>query len=212
MVSSTLLAVAGLVGALVAMMVDGRRAVTIAAAALGAGLLPTAAVLGVGFAVPLLAGSVVAAVAAAWIARRVAMHLPWVAGLDPLVPAFAPARQLFGPRSARATAAALAVPAASWISFNVPFGQTTTVTAVLFPMAYAWICGGLRLVVARTVEDIIVGGVMMAMATASTWLLRGGGDAAVAAAAAAVVPLASGIAGWLAGRHQRRPAMTGDPA
>ncbi|MBV8199604.1 MAG: hypothetical protein JOZ15_03165, partial [Acidobacteria bacterium] len=127
MVSEPLLSLAGVVAAAVAIMVDGRRAVLIATVAVAAGLAPTIAVTsGPGalraVAVPAAVG-VAGGAASGWAARR----SPWVAGLDPNIPAFAPMHGLFGPRSARAFAGALAVPIASWVSFNVPIGEVTAV-------------------------------------------------------------------------------------
>jgi hypothetical protein len=142
-------------------------------------------------------------------ARRAARHLPWVAGLDPLIPAFAPPLRLFGPRSVRAWGAALAVPVASWVSFNVSIGAVAAVQGILFPVAYVWACGGLRLLVARTVEDLAVGVAMVGLSSATAWLIRGGPDAYVGAAALALLaPISATVAGWLGGRHARRPAAS----
>lgn len=206
MVSEPLLSLAGVAGALVAMMVDGRRAVLIAAVVVAAGLAPTVAVTSGGPALLVLvtaaAASVILGAAGRWLARR----LPWVAGLDPRIPAFASMRELFGPRSTRAFAAALAVPIASWVSFNVPIGEVTAVQGLLFPVVYIWGCGLLRVVVARTVDDLAVGLTMISLSVAAAWVLRGGSDALTGAAAAATLaPLAAAVAGWLSGRHARRP-------
>src|SRR4029077_7541809 len=104
-----------------------------------------------------------------WMGGRV---LPWLSGLDPTIPAFAPADRLFGPRSTRAFGAAAAIPVASWVSFNVPIGQiTTAVQGLLFPVAYAWTCGVVRLLVARTLADLSVGIAMVSVATGTAWLL-----------------------------------------
>ncbi|MBV8302116.1 MAG: hypothetical protein JOY68_09375 [Candidatus Dormibacteraeota bacterium] len=202
--SEPLLSAAGLLGAAVAMMVDGRRAVVVAVIAAGAGLLPSMAALGTGVGLPLVLGAMALSALAALLAHRLAQRLRWVAGLDPLVPAFAPSRQLFGPRSIRATAAALAVPAASWVSFNVPVGAVAPVVGVLFPMAYTWGCGVLRLVVARTVEDLAVGVAMIGLGGAATLLAGGGGDVWFAGFVVLLAPLAGLVAGWLSGRHERR--------
>jgi hypothetical protein len=204
----TLLGGAGLLGGAVAMMVDGRRAVMVASVATGAGLLPTLASLGSGFGLTLMLAAMAAALLAGWLARRAALSFRWVAGLDPHVPAFAPGRQLFGPRSVRAACAALAVPAASWVSFNVPLGEVATVTGLLFPMAYVWTCGAFRLVVARTVEDLAVAVAMIGLAISTTWLVRAGADLGLAGAPAALAPAAAITAGWLSGRHERRPATS----
>ncbi|MGA8523610.1 MAG: hypothetical protein WB807_11195, partial [Candidatus Dormiibacterota bacterium] len=152
-----------------------------------------------------LGTAAIAAVVLAWGGWLGGRALPWLSGLNPTIPAFAPSDRLFGPRSARAFGAAVAVPIASWVSFNVPVGQITAVEGLLFPIAYAWTCGVIRLLVARTVEDLLVGVAMVGIATGTAWLLRSGGDSfpgAVLACAAA--PLAAFLAGWLHGRSSRR--------
>ncbi|HEX6538328.1 MAG TPA: hypothetical protein VF155_04020 [Candidatus Dormibacteraeota bacterium] len=212
MVSEPLLSFAGVVAAVVAMMVDVRGATLIAVVAVTAGLAPTVALTGGGTAVLVLAVAAAAGVGGGLLGHLAARRLPWVAGLDPRVPAFAPSRQLFGPRSARAFAAALAIPIASWVSFNVPIGEVAVVQGVLFPIAYVWGCGLLRMVVGRTVADLTVGVTMIALAAAAAWLVRGGPDAlAGAAAAASLAPLAAIVSGWLSGRHARRAAPVADP-
>jgi len=206
-VSEPLLSAAGVAAAVVAILVDGRSAALVAVVVVPAGLAPTIAVTGGGPALVVLAGAAATGLVLGLAVRRVALHLPWVAGFDPLIPAFAPARGLFGPRSARAAAAAIAIPLASWVSFNVPIGEVTAITGLLFPVAYVWGCGTLRLIVARTGEDLAVGVVMIALAGAATWQLRAGTGAIVGAAGvAALAPLAVGVAEWLRGRHQLRPS------
>jgi hypothetical protein len=204
-VSAPLLSIAGVIAAVVAIMVDGRRAVAIAVVLLAAGLAPSAATFGGAPGVAVLAGCAVAAVLLAWVGWLGGRILPWLSGLDPMIPAFAPADRLFGPRSARAFGAAAAIPVASWVSFNVPVGQVTVSEGLLFPIAYAWVCGIVRLLVARTVEDLAVGVAMVGISTATAWLLRSGTDSfggAVLACLAA--PLAAFLAGWLNGRSSRR--------
>jgi hypothetical protein len=138
---------------------------------------------------------------AGWLGGRV---LPWLSGLDPTIPAFAPADRLFGPRSSRAFGAAAAIPIASWVSFNVPVGQIAVAEGLLFPIAYAWTCGVIRLLVARTVEDLSVGVAIVGIATGTAWLLRSGTDSFPGAVIACVVaPLAAFLAGWLNGRSSR---------
>lgn len=206
MVAEPLLSLAGVAAAALAMMVDVRGATLLAIVAIAAGLAPTVAVTGGGGAVLVLGVAAAAGVAGGLISHLAARRLPWVAGLDPRVPAFSPPRQLFGPRSARAFAAALAIPIASWVSFNVPIGEVTSVQGLLFPIAYVWGCGLLRMVVGRTVEDLAVGVVMLSLGGAAAWLVRGGPDAVVGAAGAATLaPLAAAVSGWLSGRHARRP-------
>jgi hypothetical protein len=205
-VSEPLVSSAGVVTAVVAVMVDGRRAVPIAAAVVALGLAPTVAVTSGPPAVLLLVVAGTCALLVALLAARAARRLPWVPGLDPEIPAFAPARRLFGRRSVRAWTAVLAIPVASWVSFNVPIGEVTAVQGILFPVAYVWACGTLRLLVARTVEDIAAGAAMIGLAAAAGWLVRGGADAyAGAMAFAGLTVLAAAIAGWLGGRYARRP-------
>ncbi|HVC41389.1 MAG TPA: hypothetical protein VND54_05380 [Candidatus Saccharimonadales bacterium] len=204
-VSAPLLSAAGVIGAAVAMMADGRRAVAIAVVFLAAGLAPTAATFGGAPGVAVIGACAIAAVVLAWAGWLGGRVLPWLSGLDPTIPAFAPSDRLFGPRSARAFGAAVAIPVASWVSFNVPVGQVTAVEGLLFPMAYAWTCGVIRLLVARTVEDLLVGVGMVGIAIGAAWLLRGGGDSFPGAVlACAVAPLAAFLGGWLHGRSSRR--------
>jgi hypothetical protein len=204
-VSAPLLAAAGVVAAVVAMMVDGRRAVAITAVFLAAGMAPTAATFGGAPGVAVLGVSGFGAVAFAWGGWAAGRRLPWIAGLDPSVPAFAPSDQLFGPRSIRAFGAAVAVPIASWVSFNVPVGQVAAVQGLLFPTAYAWTCGVIRLLLARNVEDLAVGITMVSLSTGTAWLLRSGTDSLPGAVlACALAPIVALIAGWLAGRSSRR--------
>jgi hypothetical protein len=204
-VSAPLLSAAGVIAAVIAMMVDGRRAVVIAVVFLAAGLTPTAATFGGGPGVAVLGACAIAAVLLAWAGRLGGRVLPWLSGLDPTIPAFAPSDRLFGPRSGRAFGAAVAIPVASWVSFNVPVGQIAPVEGLLFPIAYAWTCGVIRLVVARTVEDLGVGVAMVGIATGTAWLLRSGADSIPGAALACVLaPLAAFLAGWLNGRSSRR--------
>jgi hypothetical protein len=204
-VSAPLLSAAGVIAAVIAMMVDGRRAVVIAVVFLAAGLTPTAAAFGGGPGVAVLPASAIGAVLLAWAGWLGGRVLPWLSGLDPTIPAFAPSDRLFGPRSGRAFGAAVAIPVASWVSFNVPVGQITAVEGFLFPIAYAWTCGVIRLVVARTVEDLGVGVAMVGIATGTAWLLRSGADSIPGAALACVLaPLAAFLAGWLNGRSSRR--------
>ena len=206
-ISEPLTSTAGVLAAVIAVLVDGRNAVNIAILAVAAGLAPTVAVVAGPPATLVLAGAALVGVVLGRSGAGAARRLPRVAGLDPLIPAFASSRRLFGPRSVRAWGAALSVPAASWVSFNVPIGAVTTVKGVLFPVAYVWACGAVRLIAARTVEDIAVAVAMVGMGSAAAWIARGGADAyAGAAVLAALAPVAALVAGWLGGRHARRPA------
>jgi hypothetical protein len=179
--------------------------VAIAVVVMAGGMAPTAATFGGAPGVALLAATALVAVLLSWSGWAAGRLLPWVAGLDPTVPAFAPTASLFGPRSIRAFGAAVAVPIASWVSFNIPVGQVTAVQGFLFPTAYAWSCGVIRLLVARTVADLAVGVAMVSLSTGTAWLLRGGGDALPGAGlACTIAPVAALVAGWLAGRSSRR--------
>jgi hypothetical protein len=206
--SEPLLSSLGVIAVAVAMLLDSRRAVPLAATVVALGLAPSAATAAGGAGVLVLLAAATAAWLFAWIGGIAGRRLPGVRGLDPRVPAFAPARQLFGPRSQRALAAALAVPVASWIGFYVPVGEVAALQGLLFPAAYAWCCGALRFVLARTLSDLAVGTVMIGVGGATGWLIRTGPDAITGAAAvAALAPLAALVAGWLAGRRARRPAV-----
>jgi hypothetical protein len=133
-----------------------------------------------------------------------------MAGLDPVVPVVARADALFGPRSVRVAAAVLALPAASWVSFNVPVGAATTISGVLFPAALVWGCSAMRLLTARTLVDLAVGVAGVGVSGAAASLVAGGvGTLAVAAAAASLAPAAALTAGWLSGRHAA--AAAGSP-
>src|ERR1039457_1115395 len=204
--SAALLSAAGVIGAVVAMMVDGRRAVAIAVVFLAAGLAPTAATFGGAPGVAVLGACAIAAVLLALAGSIAGRILPWLSGLDPTIPAFAPSDRLFGPRSSPAFGAAAAIPVTSWVSFNVPIDQiTTAVQGLLFPIAYAWTCGVIRLLVARTLEDLAVGVAMVSVPTGTAWLLRSGNDSFPGSVlACSVGPLAAFLAGWLHGRSSRR--------
>lgn len=209
MVSEPLLSLAGVAAAVVAIMIDTRGGTLVALVAVAAGLGPTVALTGGGAAVLMLVIAAAAGVGGGIASRLAARSLPWVAGLDPRVPAFAPSRQLFGPRSLRAFAAALAIPIASWVSFNVPIGEVAVVQGILFPIAYVWGCGLLRMVAGRTVQDLAIGVTMIALGGAAAWLIRGGADAvAGATASASLAVLAAVVSGWLAGRHERRAPVS----
>jgi hypothetical protein len=210
-ISAPLISAVGVLAAVIAMMVDGRRAVAIAVAVVSVGMIPSAAIFGGAPGVAVLGAAAVAGVLLAWAGWAGGRLLPWVAGLDPIVPAFAPPDRLFGPRSVRAFGAAVAVPIASWVSFNIPVGQVAVVEGLLFPTAYTWCCGLIRLVVARTVEDLAVGAAMVSLSSGTAWLLRSGTDSLPGAViACAVAPAAALTAGWLAGRSARRPQPSGE--
>jgi hypothetical protein len=202
--SQALIATIAFFGGLVAAMVDGRRAVRVAAAAAGLGLAPAAAAVGGSPAalVPSLAG--LAALLLGGVALRAAVALRWVPGLDPAVPVVAPPAALFGPRSVRAVGAALALPAASWVSLNVQVGGAATAHGAVFAAAYVWFTGCLRLLRARALDDLACGAAAVGLAAATGWILEAGpGAIPEASAAAGLAPVAAAAAGWLAGRHRR---------
>ena len=88
----------------------------------------------------------------------------------------------------------------------MPVGEIAAVQGLLFPAAYAWCCGALRLVVSRTVVDLAAGLSMVAFATASAWVLRSGPDALTGAAViASLVPISAFVAGWLGGGRVPAP-------
>ncbi|MBJ7609487.1 MAG: hypothetical protein JF887_08675 [Candidatus Dormibacteraeota bacterium] len=202
-----LLAGVGFVAAVLVSLVDGRNAVTWTCLAAGLGLAPAvASVYGADGALLLLAAAAAGAVAGP-LSRVSARRVRWMAGIDPVVPVVAGADSLFGPRSIRIAAGVMVLPAASWVSFNIPLGSTSTVTGVLFPAAVIWGCAAMRLLTARTLVDIAVGVAAVGLAAAAAWLMSGGSDSlANAAAAAALAPAAAITAGWLGGHRGGIPA------
>jgi hypothetical protein len=188
----------------VAVLVDRRRAVLIACIVVALGLSPAAATYGGGWAavIVLVAGAAGAAAGplVGLIGTRTAPH----PGLDPLQPVGAPPEGLFGPRSVRVAGAAIALVAASWVSFNVSVGSVVAVHGVLFPVAFVFVCGVLRIFLARNLTDLAVGVAVTALAVSVGWLLRGGSDPLPAAVGViAIAPLAATVEGWLASRHRR---------
>jgi hypothetical protein len=211
--SQTLIATLGFFGGLVAAMVDGRLAVRVAALAAGLGLAAAAGEVGGGPAalVPLLAG--LASVLLGTAALRAAVAMRWVPGLDPRVPVVAPPEALFGPRSLRAVGAALALPAASWVSLNVQVGGAATAHGAVFAVAYVWFIGCLRLLRARALDDLAAGIAVLGIAAATGWILEAGpGSIPEASAAAGLAPVAAGTAAWLVGRHRRALRAPAEPA
>jgi hypothetical protein len=197
-----LLATLGFVAAVVVVLVDGRNAVSWASIASGLGLAPSvAAVYGADGALLLLGAAIIAALAGP-LSRAVSHRVSWMAGLDPVVPVVAGPDALFGPRSIRAAAGVAVLPAASWVSFNVPVGTASTVTGVLFAAALIWGCGAMRLLTARTVVDLATGLAALGVGSAAAWLIAGGVETVAGALAAlSLAPGAAIIAGWLGGRH-----------
>jgi hypothetical protein len=179
--------------------------VPLVAIVLAAGLSPELLIAGGAPAVFVIAGAGGAALFLHWLSAAGGSRVAPAARLDPTIPAFAPPQQLFGRRSVRVAAAALAVPVASWVTLNMPVGEVVAVQGLLFPAAYAWCCGALRLVVARSIADLAAGISMIAVAIAAGWVLRSGSDALTGALAiVSLVPLCALAAGWLGGRHGGR--------
>ena len=206
--NALLLALFAWTGALVAMVSDGRWAAVIASAAVAIALSPSTASLSGGPAAFVLLAAGLAATllgsAAMWLGRR----RPPSAGPGPLVPVLRAGERLFGPRSLRVIGAGLALPAASWLSLNVPVGAPTPSGEVLFPAAYVAVCGLMRLLLARTVEDLAVAACMVSLAAAAASAL--GVEPLPLrqeAIAAALAPLSAAGVGWLIGRHASRRAV-----
>jgi hypothetical protein len=192
----------------VAVTVDRRRAVLVTCIAIALGLSPAAAIYGGGWAALVVLGAGAAGAAASPLVRTIARRLGPRSGIDPLHSVATPHEGLFGPRSARVAAGVIALIAASWVSFNVPVGSVAPVQGALFPVAFIFTCGVLRVLLARSVTDLSVGVVALAFAVSVGWLLRGGsGPLPDVAGVIALVPVAAVLEGWLAGRH--RPAAPG---
>jgi len=194
----------------VAVLVDRRRAVMVACIAVALGLSPAAAIYGGGWAAVLVLGAAAAGAGAGPLAGLVAARMPPRPGLDPVQPVGAPPEGLFGPRSARVAGAVIALIAASWVSFNVPVGSVAVVQGALFPVAFVFTCGVLRVFLARSFTDLAVGVAVIALAVGVGWVLRGGTDPLPAAAGViAIAPLAAGLEGWLASRRRPPAPVTG---
>jgi hypothetical protein len=197
-----LLAVAGFLAAVVVTLVDGRNAVTYAALAAALGLAPSVASFYGPDAALVLGAAAAATGLAGPLSGALAHRVSWMAGVDPAVPVVAGAEALFGPRSVRVATAVLALPAASWVSFNIPIGSASTVSGVLFPAALVWGCSAMRLLSARTLADIAVGLAALGISAAAAWFLCAGVDTLPGAViSAALAPGAAVTAGWLRGRH-----------
>jgi hypothetical protein len=208
-VSQPLLDLIAFAAGVIAVLVDRRRAVVIACIAVALGLSPAAAIYGGGWATVTLLGAGAAGAVAGPLAALLASRLTPGSGIDPLQPVGAPPEGLFGPRSARVAGAAIVLVAASWVSFNVPVGSVTAVQGALFPVAFVFACGVLRIFLARNLTDLAAGVAVTAMAVGVGWLLRGGsGPLPAAAGVIAIAPVAAAVEGWLAGSHRRSAAET----
>lgn len=207
MPSEPLLASIAVIAGVVGMLVDGRNAVVVAALATGLGLAPTVAVGGGLVSVLVLLGAAVLAGLVAAAARSAAHALPVGSGMDPTIPVYAPREQLFGPRSVRTAAAAAVLPAASWVTYNVPVAGLVSLGGLLFPIAYFWMCGVMRLITSRTLEDLAVAVILIGGVASASWMTASQpGTLGPAIGAAACLPGAALVASWLSGRYTRRPA------
>lgn len=207
-----LLAVFGFLAAAVVTMVDGRRAVGWASLAAGLALAPTAASVAGGLGAVVVLVAAAAAMVAARVAARLARRVAVAAGVDTIVPVVGTGESLFGPRSVRAAVSLVIVPAASWVSGNIPLGAASPVTGVLFPAAMVGGCAAMRLLTGRTINDLAVGLAAFGIALATAWFLCAGVDnLASAAGAAALAPAAAIASGWLAGRRASAPVRSVTP-
>jgi len=187
----------------VTVMVDRRRAVLVTCVVVALGLSPAAAIYGGGWAAVVVLGAGVAGAAAGPLAGGIAARLAARPGIDPLRSVATAHEGLFGPRSARVAAGVIALIAASWVSFNVPVGSVAPVQGALFPVAFIFTCGVLRVFLARTVTDLSVGVSALAFAVSAGWLLRGGsGPLPDVAGVVALVPVTAALEGWLVARHR----------
>ncbi len=207
-----LLATIAFVAAVVVSLVDGRRAIAYASMAAALGLAPVVAAVYGGDAALLLVGAAASVAVAAPLARLAARRLGGPGGIDPSVPAIGAGGGLFGPRSVRTATAVAVLPAASWVSFNIPLGSTSTVTGVIFPAALLGGCASMRLVTARSINDLAVGVAALGIAGAAAWFLAAGVDTlAGAAAAASLAPAVGVVVGWLGGHHAPIHSVTHRP-
>ena len=196
------LSVCTVVGVVVAMVVDGQLAVTIASFSICLGLAPFVAYAGGETPALLMLCCGPAAAAVMAVSFGVAHRYHNGTHLDPVAPMFSQPNALFGPRSIRVAVAAVALPCAAWVSFNVVLaGSASGVGGLLFPAAYACICGVGRLLVARTLEDVAVGSVLVTLGVAAAWIARDSGAIALFVVMLGVCPLAACAVGWLSGQH-----------
>jgi hypothetical protein len=208
-VSQTALDLIAVAGAAVGVLVDSRLAVGIAALAAAIALAPTAAIFGGGGAALTVLGAGAAAASLGWGALRLGAHLGAreARSQGPRVRA---REALFGPRTIRAASAAVAIPASSWVSFNIPVGSVTFVEGRLFPVALVVAFGVVRLLAARNRSDIGCGIALSCLGVSVGWLLRGAGDPLpVASGIAAIASVASVVDAWLKARRPARTARVG---
>lgn len=203
--SQTLVAALAAIAGMILAVTDGPRSVRLAAMVSGLALSPVAgSVGGTPAALVLLLGGLAAALlstAALHLARR----LRPVPGLDPLIPVVAPREGLFGPRSIRVIGAVMALAGGSWASINVEVGGVAAASGAVFAGTYIWLVGVVRLMRARSVEELGVGGVVVSLSIAALWILEAGPGASSGSAVPAALASVIGVsAGWLVGRHHLR--------
>jgi hypothetical protein len=199
----TLIACLGFLGGAVVAVVDGPRAVRVAALVSGLALAPAASSIGGDTAGLAMIAAGLTATVASVLSQRLATTWRAIPGLDPDVPVVAPEDPLFGPRSVRVIGAALAVLAASWAGLNVQVGGAATAQGAVFAASYIWLVGAVRLVRARSLEDLAIAGVAVSLAGATGWILQAGPNSVPEAlAGAGLAPLAAAAVGWLKGRHR----------
>jgi hypothetical protein len=203
-VSQPLLDVLAFAGGVIAVLVDGRWAVAVASLAAACGLAAAAATFGGGWAAVMTVGAALVAGATGRLGDRFGSRLGRRRGPDPGRPVVRSREALFGPRTRRAAAAAVALPAASWVSFNIPVGSVAAVQGRLFPVAFVFAVGLARLLLARSVSDLGVGLAVTTLSVSVAWFLRGGPDPLSAALGlAALAPVAAGVEAWLLASRTR---------
>ena len=177
-VSAPLLSAAGVIAAVIAMMVDGRRAVAIAVVVLAAGLAPTAATFGGAPGVAVLGACAVAAVAC-WPGQG-----GWADGSSPGSPGSTrpsprsrPPTGSSGRAAAGRSARRSRFPIASWVSFNVPdrpgrpwsrgCSSRSPTPGRAASSGWSWL---------EPSRISRVGVAMVGIATGTAWLLRSGSE------------------------------------
>lgn len=163
------LALAATLSGLLALLVDGRRGVAVAAAALGAG----------GGGIASLAGGVPALLVVAGPCVGLAAMLAAGAGgaggrpalLGPLV--VSPPAAMFAPRAVRVAGGVGALLVARWLAVHIDAGLVASPVPV-FSCAVLWQIGLLRAALAHTPREVGLGVLAAAVATAAFLLLRGG--------------------------------------
>lgn len=200
-------AVAACAAAIVVAVVDGRRAVPVAALAAAVVLAPVVVLTSdQSAALVYLAGGVLPTLAYAptvVVTRRVR----WRPGLDATSPLFVRPSALFGSRARRIAGVLFLLPAASWVSLNIPAANVATVAGTLFPVAYIGSSAVLRIFVAQTLEDFLVGVASFCVAASGYWLIRfGSSELPMVIGVELLAGAAAVTSAWAQGRHAPREA------